>query len=450
MLKILTRYTLSAAGIVLLLLTLNLIILFIWFVNTSNESTRTYRISDIAAGLSNHNGFYSLSDFGNEALKYRYQWAMLLNEDGDVIWSQNLPSDVARSYSLTDVSMFTRWYLNDYPVYVWKHPDGLLVLASPKFSSWKVGLEMPQSQAENSTSWIGIVFVVNILAVIILTLFLGLRLFHSLRVVAAGIDDIANRKPVRLPQTGLLGDIASKLNQTSILLQKQTNELQKRDRARADWITGISHDIRTPLSMIMGYAGQLEENPSLGKIEREQASIIRRQSEKIRTLINDLNLASKLEYGLWPLQRAEILLPGLLRQLLSDFLNDHPDGLFNIDLQISPDSRNYALTGDEKLLFRAVSNLINNCVKHNPHGCTIKISLSRTIVRCHLTINDDGKGMPPKLLDQLNEMQINSLINQDGLGLTIVRQVVKAHQGEIMFKNLAPSGFSVIINLPLT
>lgn len=77
--------------------------------------------------------------------------------------------------------------------------------------------------------------------------------------------------------------------------------MQKKETARANWISGVSHDIRTPLSMVMGYAGQIEENEALPEADRKKARIIRQQSIKMKNLINDLNLASKLEYNMQPI-----------------------------------------------------------------------------------------------------------------------------------------------------
>ena len=77
--------------------------------------------------------------------------------------------------------------------------------------------------------------------------------------------------------------------------------------------------IRTPLSMVMGYASQLEDNPHLSSDEREQARIIRRQSEKIKTLVNDLNLASKLEYEMQPLRTDSIVPAALVRGVVAEF-----------------------------------------------------------------------------------------------------------------------------------
>ena len=78
------------------------------------------------------------------------------------------------------------------------------------------------------------------------------------------------------------------------------SDQNKRDQARSDWINGISHDIRTPLSVVMGYASQMESDGSLGERQREQAGIIRRQSETIRSLVGDLNLTMRLDYEMQP------------------------------------------------------------------------------------------------------------------------------------------------------
>lgn len=449
MMKILVRYVLSAAGIALILLVLNLIMIMVWMVKASESSVTGYRISEVADSLTSKNGVYELSELGKEALEKRYQWAMLLNDQGQVIWSQNLPADIPRQYTAPQVASFTRWYLNDYPVYVWQHADGLLVLGTAKGSRWKAGLEMSSSAIDTTLTWVPVVAVLNALAAVLLAILLGLRLFRSLRTLARGIEDMANKKAVKLPTSGLLGDLADRLNQTSGILQQQDLALRKRDNARAVWITGISHDIRTPLSMIMGYASQLEENSNIAENEREQAGIIRRQSEKIKALVNDLNLTSKLEYEMQPLQQAQIIPAKLLRNAVADFINNNLDERYKIDLEISPAAQELIVCGDEKLLGRVISNLINNSIEHNPHGCTIYLRLGYDDGKCRITVNDDGKGFSPETISALQEPLTFSAESKQGLGLTIVRQILKAHEGTIKFSNLQPTGCSVCIELPL-
>ena len=449
MMKVLTRYVLSAAGIALILLALNLIILIAWLVQAERTSVTGSRISEIAGNLTHSNGVYQLSATGKEALHQRYVWAMLLDANGRLVWSENLPEDVPHQYTAADVAAFTRWYLKDYPVYVWRYKDGLLVLGRPQHSQWKSELEMPEVLMNTTLAWIPAVIGLNALAAILLALLFGLRHFLSLRTLARGIEDLAAKNAVDLPATGPLGDLASKLYRTSSRLQEQEQALQKRDNARTTWIAGVSHDIRTPLSMILGYASQLEESPNLSDNELEQARIIRRQSEKIKTLVYDLNLASRLEYDMQPLQIKQLYPAALLRSLAADFLNNSLDDHFSIDLQITPAAREIVIFADEKLLCRALSNLLNNSILHNPGTVVIQITLDSTSDECLININDNGIGFSQEILAELQNPHSSAIDGKRGLGLTIVQQIIKAHQGSLQFSNHMPQGCSINICLPL-
>ncbi len=449
LMRILVRYVLTASGIALILAALNLVLLISWIEATGDISKYEYRISQVAAALTSYQGTYTMSDIGQKAMENRYQWAMLLNDQGKVIWSHNLPDGLPDQYSVRDVASFTHWYLNDYPVYVWQHPDGLLVLGEPRGSRWKTDLEMSTSALNTTIAWVPVVILLNIVAAVILAILLGLRLFRSLRILVNGIEEIGDGNSVDLPTGGLLGDLAGKLNRTSDLLRKQDIALAKRDDARAAWIAGISHDIRTPLSMIMGYASQLEENPRLVDVDREQAGIIRRQSQKIKTLVDDLNLTSKLEYAMQPLQETSIMLAKLLRNLVADFLNNNLDKRFQIELDIDPNVQGMVIIGDEKLLVRGITNLINNSIEHNPTGCSIHVCLSRQNDACKIQVEDDGKGFPQGVLDDMSNPVNPSKDKKQGLGLLIVRQIIQAHGGSIKLNNLQPAGCSVQISLPL-
>lgn len=123
--------------------------------------------------------------------------------------------------------------------------------------------------------------------------------------IAKGIEQLADRQPLALREKGVSSELASKLNKTSHVLEEQSRMLAKRDEARTEWISGVSHDIRTPLSLIVGYADRMAYSESLGKEEQAMARTICRQSMIIRQLIEDLNLTSKLAYDSQPLYKAE-------------------------------------------------------------------------------------------------------------------------------------------------
>ncbi|NRY14439.1 histidine kinase dimerization/phospho-acceptor domain-containing protein [Clostridium beijerinckii] len=260
--KILLRYILSAGGIAVILLITNFIILASWVVSYSTYYNTKYNISEIANGLRKENDKFILSEEASSIITNKFHWAMLLDDNGKVIWSTNLPEDVPLSYTASDIASFSRWYLDDYPVQSWKHPNGLFVLGDSKNTTWKLQLQVPEKVMYNSTKWISTGLIINFTVAMLLAFLLGIRFFLSLRQIVTGMNDMAEKRPVSLKIKGAFRDLALNINNTSKELLRQQKLIEKRDTARNNWITSVSHDIRTPLSMIMGYSSSLEDNTS--------------------------------------------------------------------------------------------------------------------------------------------------------------------------------------------
>jgi len=88
----------------------------------------------VSEGLSNNGLSYNLDNEVKKLLEEKKAWAMLVNKEGNVIWNERMPKEVPNTYSLIDVAQFSRNYLMDYPVYVWEHSNGLVVVGYPKES----------------------------------------------------------------------------------------------------------------------------------------------------------------------------------------------------------------------------------------------------------------------------------------------------------------------------
>lgn len=116
--------------------------------------------------------------------------------------------------------------------------------------------------------------------------------------------------PSACPPEGFTAELAEKLNQTSAHLQKQSEIIARRDQARTRWIAGVSHDVRTPLALILGWAEQLEQDSALPDETRQKPGNIRVQSEKLRALIADLNLTSKRNTAHSPFGGRMLTCPG--------------------------------------------------------------------------------------------------------------------------------------------
>lgn len=189
---------------------------------------------------------------------------------------------------------------------------------------------------------------------LVLSLLIGSKLIKSIRPLTQAIQGLAQDKEVFVEPKGILASLANSVNNASDLLRQKNESLKARDEARSNWIAGISHDIRTPLSIVLGYASDLEENDSIPTEQRKQAGIIRKQAEKLGSLVNDLNLVSMLEYEMQPLRKKPIRLSTLARQIATDFLNNGLDQGFTLEVEVL-DERVQTI-GDEKLLARAITN----------------------------------------------------------------------------------------------
>ena len=221
-----------------------------------------------------------------------------LDAEGHVVWRDRLPVELERKYTPADVAAFSRWYLNDYPVYVYRKGENLCVLGTARGSRWKYPMELDIITMNRILDFLPAIAVCNLAVLLAVTLILGVRLYRRLRPVAQGVRSLAEKQPVHLDTHGVLGGLCADLNRTSDDLARQEALLQKRDRMRTEWIAGVSHDVRTPLAVVMGTAAQLESDAAASDETRRRARVIREQSERMGRLVGDLNLASKLEYSI--------------------------------------------------------------------------------------------------------------------------------------------------------
>ena len=224
--------------------------------------------------------------------------------------------------------------------------------------------------------------------------------------------------------------------------------LSRRDNARTQWIAGVSHDVRTPLALILGWAEQLEQDTLLPDSSRQKAAGIRIQCEKLRTLIDDLNLTSKLEYGAQPLRRKDLRAGPLFRQLVAQFCESPLAERCEITLEQEEPAEQTVLSVDEALLARLLENLLNNSVRHNPKPVNITVYTRRAGERFCLTVADDGIGYPAAVLAALNAAEPAENAPHI-LGLYVVQQIAAAHGGRAVFGQNTPHGAKAVVYLPL-
>lgn len=399
----------------------------------------------------NREGEILMDKNAQKLLENKGSWAMVLDETGNVIWDYHLPKKLPRKYSVSDVAVFSRWYLKEYPVLIQKVSFGLLVVGYQPNDMFGISLVKFYYVTDSGFLMAAVVgsvllIVMNIVMVILLFRRNTKEVEKEIVPIMNGIEDISKGKDVELSTEGELANINQKLNYAS-------QYIRKKDRTRAEWINGISHDVRTPLSLIMGYAGKMKEDNQVSVTIQEQAEIILGQAEKIKRLITDLNLVSKLENSMQPLRKEKVDLLELGRQVLSDFLNNGMAEKYEIEYDISNVSQEFLyMEGDMGLLRRMLENLIQNSISHNTDGCQITLMIQENKDTFTIIISDNGLGVLPEKLAQLNQgvgsgsdyMENGEAAH--GYGLKLVRQIVKAHQGEILFRDSKEKGFCTEIH----
>ena len=443
--RMVRRYILAAFAVVLLVFTVNAALLVGIVIHYGSSSLR--------------DGFFPVGKFAESfaqtedgcapdpslAWKPHFAWAMLLSDSGEILWSENLPKELNHPYTVPEVAAFSRWYLKDYPVMVYRNDYGLLVAGKPKGSMTRFDFYMDNDILYALLSTFGPLLLLDLGLVLAICLLLGWRGAKPLQELAEGIGLLAEGKEVHLKESGPTAELAEKLNQTSRHLQQQNELIARRDMTRANWIAGVSHDIRTPLALIMGNAEQLASQFPQSSEPRKKADAICTQGKKIKALIEDLNLTFKLQYNAQPLRRTPIQMGAWLRRCVADFC-DSLEEAYSVDLLIREPAGQTILEADAELLTRAVDNLLNNSVRHNPSGCDIWVAAEIVDGQFVLEVRDNGGGYPEAVLRNLSDTCSDPNAPHI-LGLHLVRQIVEAHGGQASFRN--DSGAVAVLQLPI-
>ena len=367
-------------------------------------------------------------------------WCMLIDESGNVVWDQDKPDDVPDTYTINDIARMSRWFLNDYPVYTRTEDYGLIVLAKPKNAVGKYQMEYSMSWFDSLPQRLVYVLLFNLLLATVLACIFGTSLYRRIRELTRGLSDLRAEKPVKLRERGIFRDIYRNINITSAAIERKNKALSIRESARRNWIAGISHDIRTPLSVITGYAEALSENKELSESNKHRAEVIVSNSMKIKKLIEDLNLISSMEYDMQPSKRQPVKICPLIRRVSAEILNNKMSDRFSVALDLKAEGA--AVMGDEGLLERAVYNVINNAVTHNKDGCTIQIKEYEKGGNIVIEIRDNGTGVPDSVLENIDKIPKTT----HGIGLPMAYRIVSVHGGR--FESYNDNGFCIMMTFP--
>ncbi|MBS6194983.1 MAG: HAMP domain-containing histidine kinase [Clostridiales bacterium] len=306
---------------------------------------------------------------------------------------------------------------------------------------------------------VGILLVAGLLVFMLSFYYLIRRYMKYVRIIAHGMEDIAEGNfDTEIPVETLdeFGQIAGYLNQ----MQEKIKEIMERERmaehTKNDLISSVAHDLRTPLTSIIGYLGWIKEQPDLNEeIRQKYLDIAYRKAEHLERLTNELFGFVKLEHREMSLQMGMLDLEQLLEQLIDECYPSFEK--YDIQPQFLCEENGVLMEGDGNLLARLFDNLLNNAVKYGKEGKMIRVELEKKANTAIVRVINFGYVIPEKEIGHLFHKfyRVEQSRSQDtggtGLGLAIVEQIVQLHHGSITVKSdLQGTVFEVTLPLQQT
>jgi signal transduction histidine kinase len=274
-------------------------------------------------------------------------------------------------------------------------------------------------------------------------------------IATAGSDEIASlaasfeqmRKSLVQAQEELRGR-NEELNELNIALEAANEELKKLDKLKDEFIGVASHELRSPIHPILGYASMARD----GMIDNKEAlDVIYKQAVRLRQLANDILDVSRIESGTLPYSMKEINIHEILANCVEAI---RPSVNASVSVTTDFDSREVSMVGDGERLAQVFTNLLGNSLKFTKKG---KIAVETRLTgpdSLAVTISDTGGGIPKEILPRLFNKFVTKKVGEDeahgtGLGLFISRSIVDAHGGKMSAYNNDAGGATFKVELPL-
>ncbi len=242
-------------------------------------------------------------------------------------------------------------------------------------------------------------------------------------------------------------------------LQRTVEELRQADRLRNDFLSAINHEMRAPLTAILGFADFLlrEQAGPLTPAQREYLGDIRAGGERILSLVNNILEAARLEEGQVRPRWAEVHLDAVVAQVLAMLWPAAMEKEISLTSRLPPDLP--PAWADPMMVERILTNLLSNAIKFTPAGGSVWVEAAVSTRRpqmLEVSVSDTGVGIDPRYIGEIfqryRRLEAPGLgrVSGIGLGLYIVKGLVEAHGGEIEVQSAPGEGSTFTFTLPLS
>ncbi|MED3324092.1 HAMP domain-containing sensor histidine kinase [Bacillus thuringiensis] len=413
---------------------------------------------------------FTLTDQEKQLLSKEKAALQIFNQNGEEVFAY--PTGKKKPFSAIQIALNEKepWNHKENTSSFYDTNSGNLLVVTAKNEHYYPDDEIEDVFTKKFLIGCGLILLIVFVYLVILSIWYGNKfgkpLLHAMRWlknIAGGKyeEPISKKgKPVRFRRSGkekwsfrLFRDVTSSLEHLSITLKKNDAMRQVLQQTREEWITGLTHDLKTPLSSIYGYALLLESDQYnwTDRDIQQFGSVMKEKSQYMTTLIDDLSLTYQLKNNSLPAQHVNVEINQFVQKVLLQFINNPT--LQNQNIEFVPSSNKIQYFIEEKWFQRIIENLLVNAVKHNNETTTVIVKLSQNANSFTLSISDDGKGMDEKTKELLFERYYRGTNTEEsnigtGLGLAITKQLVHAHNGTISVDSALGKGTTIILVFP--
>jgi signal transduction histidine kinase len=299
---------------------------------------------------------------------------------------------------------------------------------------------------------------VTVSAILLLGYYVASAVARPIRRAAAAAGAVAAGDfEQRLPEQGAgeVADLARAFNSMTRALDdarrellRQNTRLEEAERQKSELISMVSHEVRTPLSSLLGFTDLLLRREFDAETRQRYVQILHQESRRLASLTQDFLDVRLLEEGRLELTRRPVDLAEVVREQADVFAHS-PKHELAVDLPDAP----LEVLGDRDRLSQVVGNLLANAIKYSPDGGRVEVGVAAVGERVRVEVRDHGVGIPsedqPLIFTKFYRGHATgSGIPGTGLGLAIAHELVEAHGGTIGFESVFGSGTTFRVELP--
>ncbi|WP_347941317.1 HAMP domain-containing sensor histidine kinase [Peribacillus simplex] len=400
-----------------------------------------------------------VNEEGLEKLRNNNAWIQFLNDEGEQVAAFYTPQKLQTVYSPVEIVQMYKYKEIDAETTVFvgeAHNFSYFVgVKERKIGRYVITYDY-EKVFKNFNILLVIFLIVDIIIALVIGFLFGKKLTSPLNILIEGIQQLRERrfKKMSIPK-GVYEDVFRNMNELSVKLDQYEKERDQLDQMREEWISNVSHDMKTPLASIHGYTELMKDNATELTPQElyEFTSIINRQSVYMKDLLDDLNLTMRLRNQRLPLQFEDVDIVGFIREMTIELLNDSQFGDQQVEFVANLDKATHKV--DKKLLKRAIFNLIYNALVHNEENVVVKIQIDdigpQSELHTQITIADNGRGIPAKDLEQVFERYYRGTntasTHGTGLGMAIAKDIILAHKGKLDLTSIENKGTTITILL---